>query len=67
MKIRVSLGYLVNDCRLHQHAKKWRPYVDDTLVYVKNESIDYVLTTLNKFRDNISSTYGKNVTISYRF
>ena len=33
--------------RLHQHIKIWRRYVDDTFAYVKNESIDYALTTLN--------------------
>ena len=42
---------------LHQHVKKWRRYVDDTFAYVRNESIDYVLTTLNSFHPNISFTY----------
>ena len=45
--------------RLHQHVQKWRGYVDDTFAYVKNESIDYVLTTLNSFHPNISFTYEK--------
>ena len=45
--------------RLDQHIKIWRRYVDDTLAYVKNESIDYVLTTLNSFHPNISFTYEK--------
>ena len=45
--------------RLHQHVKKWRRYVDDTFAYVKNESIDYVLTTLKSFHPNISLTYEK--------
>ena len=44
---------------LHQHVKKWRRYVDDTFAYVRNESIDYVLTTLNSFHPNISFTYKK--------
>ena len=39
---------------LHQHVKKSWHYVDDTFAYVKNESIDYVLTTLNSFHPNIS-------------
>ena len=43
--------------RLHQHIKIWRRCVDDTFAYVKNESIDYVLTTLNSFHTNISFTY----------
>ena len=33
--------------RLYQHVKKWRPNVDDTFPYVKNESIDFVLIALN--------------------
>ena len=45
--------------RLHQHVQKWRGYVDDTFAYVKNESIYYVLTTLNSFHPNISFTYEK--------
>ena len=44
---------------LHEHVKKWRPYVDDTFAHVKNESIDYVLTTLNLFPPNISFAYEK--------
>ena len=45
--------------RLHQHIKIWRCYVDDTFPYVKNESIDYVLTTPNSFHPIISFTYNK--------
>ena len=45
--------------RLHQHVKKWRRYVDDAFAYVKNESIDYVLTTLYSFHPNISFNYEK--------
>ena len=44
---------------LHQHVKKWRRYVGDTFAYVRNEFIDYVLTTLNSFHPNISFTYKK--------
>ena len=44
---------------LHQHVKKWRRYVGDTFAYVRNEFIDYVLTTLNSFHPNISFTYNK--------
>ena len=39
--------------RLHEHVKKWRRFVDDTFAYVRNESTDYVLTTLNSFYPNI--------------
>ena len=44
---------------LHENVKNWRRYVDDTFAYVKNESIDYVLTTLNLFPPNISFAYEK--------
>ena len=40
-------------------AEKWKRYVDDTFAYVRNESIDYVLTTPNPFHPNISFTYEK--------
>ena len=39
---------------LNQHVKKSWHDVDDTFAYVKNESIDYVLTTLNSFHPSIS-------------
>ena len=45
--------------RLHQHVKKWRRSVDDTFTYVRNKSIDYVLTTLNLFHRDICFTYEK--------
>ena len=45
--------------RLHQHVKKWRRYVDNTFAYVKNESNDYILTTLNSFQPNIIFIYEK--------
>ena len=45
--------------RLHEHVKKWRRFVDDTFAYVRNESIDYVLATLNLFHPNLSFTYEK--------
>ena len=45
--------------RLDQHVKKWKRYVNDTFAYARNESIDYVLTTLNSFHPNISFTYEK--------
>ena len=44
---------------LHQHVKKWRRYADGTVAYIKNESTDYVLTTLNSFHPNVNFTYEK--------
>ena len=43
--------------KLNNHAKKWRHFVDDTFVYVKYSLIEYVLTVLNLFQDNIKFTY----------
>ena len=45
--------------RLHQHVTKWRCYVDDTFAYVRSESINYALPTLNSFHPNIGFTYEK--------
>ena len=45
--------------RLHRHIKIWRRYVNHTFAYVENESIDYILKTLNSFHPNISFTYEK--------
>ena len=45
--------------RLHQHVREWRGYVDDTFAYVRNESIDYVLATLNSFHPTICFSYEK--------
>ena len=53
--------------RLHQHVKKWRCYVDDTFAYVRNESVDCVLKTLNSFHPNISFAIEKEITVSYCF
>ena len=37
--------------------KCWTRYVDDTLCYIKIDSIDYVLKMLNGFHRNIQFTY----------
>ena len=50
--------------KLKQHIKRWRRYVDDTFVYVKNCSIEYVL---EKFHPNIKVTYEKEVNNSLLF
>ena len=47
--------------KLKQHIKNWRRYADDTFVYVKNGSIDYVLSVLETFHPNIKDTYEKEV------
>ena len=46
---------------LKQHVKNWRHYADDTFVYVKNGSIDYVLSVLETFHPNIKFTNEKEV------
>ena len=43
--------------KLNDHVNKWRRFVDDTFVYVKCGSIEYVLSVLNSFHDNIKFTY----------
>ena len=43
--------------KFNDHAKKWRRFVGDTFAYVKRGSIEYVLSVLNLFHDNIKFTY----------
>ena len=42
---------------LMDKMKCWTRCVDDTLCYVKTDSIDYVLKVLNGFHRNIQLTY----------
>ena len=42
---------------LMDKMKSWIIYVDDTLCYIKTDSIDYVLKVLNGFHRNIKLTY----------
>ena len=35
----------------------WKRYVDDTISYIKEESIEHVLSKLNGYHDNIEFTY----------
>ena len=42
---------------LMDQMKCWTRYVDDTLCYIKTDSIDYVLKMLNGFHRNIQFTY----------
>ena len=43
--------------KLEYHVKKWRRFVDDTFVYVKNGSVEHVLPVFNLFHKNIKFTY----------
>ena len=47
--------------KLKQHVHNWKRYVDDTFVYVKNDSIKYVLSVLETFHSNIKFTYERKV------
>ena len=35
----------------------WKRYVDDSICFVKKDSIQFVLDTLNSFHDNIKFTF----------
>ena len=47
----------VSVSKLNYYVKKWRQFVDDTFVYIKRVLIEYVLSVLNSFHDNIKFTY----------
>ena len=42
---------------LKKHMTSWRRYVDHTISYTKEESIEHVLSTLNGYHYNIEFTY----------
>ena len=42
---------------LREHMSPWKRYVDDTISYIKEESIEHVLSKLNGYHDNIELTY----------
>ena len=42
---------------LKEHMSPWKRYVDDTISYIKEESIEHVLSKLNGYHDNIDFTY----------
>ena len=42
---------------LSEHMSLWKRYVDDTISYIKEVSIDHVLSKLNGYHDNIEFTY----------
>ena len=42
---------------LREHMSPWKRYVDDTISYIKEESIEHVLSKLNGYHNNIEFTY----------
>ena len=42
---------------LREHVSPWKRYVDDTISYIKEESIEHVLSKSNGHHDNIEFTY----------
>ena len=42
---------------LREHMSPWKRYIDDTISYIKEESIEHVLSKLNGYHNNIEFTY----------
>ena len=42
---------------LGELVSPWKRYVDNTISYIKEASIEYVLCKLNGYRNNIEFTY----------
>ena len=42
---------------LKDHLSCWRRYVDDTICFNKNKSVEHILSTLNNFHSSIKFTY----------
>ena len=42
---------------LKDHLSCWRCYVNDTICFIKNGSLEHVLSTLNNFHSSIKFTY----------
>ena len=42
---------------LKKHMSLWKRYVDHTIFYIKEESIEHVLSKLNGYHYNIEFTY----------
>ena len=42
---------------LSEHLSCWKRYVDDTICFIKNDSIDYVFSILNSFHPSIQFIY----------
>ena len=43
--------------KLAQHMYPWNRYVDDTIAWIKQDSVEYVTQQLNSFHENIQFTY----------
>ena len=56
---RIFLAQLENDLihTLSEHLPCWKRYIDDTICFIKNDSIDYVISVLNSFYPSIQFTY----------
>ena len=48
---------------LREHMGPWKRYVDDTISYIKEESIEHVLSKLNGYHDDTEFT--KKMMVSY--
>ena len=57
----VLAGFFMAELENTQLIKNWRHYVDDTFVYVKNGSIEYVLSVLETLHPNMKFNYEKKV------
>ena len=53
--------------KLNDHVKKWRRFVDHTFLYDKCGLIQYALSVLNSFHDNIKFTYEQENNNSFPF
>ena len=42
---------------LREHMSSWKRYADDTISYIKEESIEHVLSKLNGYHDNMEFSY----------
>ena len=42
---------------LKDHLSCWEPYIDDSICFIKNGSVEHVLSTLNNFHSSIKFTY----------
>ena len=42
---------------LSEHLACWKRYVDHTICFIKNDSIDYVISVLNSFHPSVQFTY----------
>ena len=53
--------------KLSTHMTKWKRYEDDKITYIKPSSIDYVLSVLNSFHENIKLTFEEEKYIKISF